>query len=278
MKIYYDYGHNRKFNSNNNYVRPGIIITDYKKFYEGMIYTSFYGTPIKIIEYIDNRNVVVEFLDDTHYITTTFMSCVKDGNVKNPYKRTVYGGYFGEGPYNTRDHSKAYKTWDSMLKRANAYLDKPSYYNCSVCEEWLNFQNFAQWYCSYISLLNSDYYHDYQLDKDILQWNFPKKIYSPESCCLVPQRVNSALVGLNMKKTNNLPLGVSYNGYGSYIASIDYNEQRIHLGTFSTPEEAFKVYRKAKISAIRDVADYYYKDGAILKDIYDRLYNIEILP
>ena len=43
----------------------------------------------------------------------------------------------------------------------NYHQREPSYKECSVCEEWLNFQNFAKWW--YIN-----YFEEGDLDKDLL--------------------------------------------------------------------------------------------------------------
>ena len=88
-------------------------------------------------------------------------------------------GIIGEGIYVSRINSirtKEYVAWDAMLQRC--YDDKlhkrhPSYKDCTVCEEWLNFQNFAKWF-------NDNNIDGCQLDKDLLIKG--NKIYSPETC------------------------------------------------------------------------------------------------
>ena len=56
-----------------------------------------------------------------------------------------------------------------------------------VCEEWLNYQNFAAWYAN-----NSfDKGSLYQLDKDLLGCS---RTYSPATCCLLKDNINQMLV------------------------------------------------------------------------------------
>lgn len=66
---------------------------------------------------------------------------------------------------------------------------QPTYKGCIVCEEWYNFQNFAKWF-------DENYYEiegeKIALDKDLLKLN--NKIYSPSTCCFLPQRINVSLV------------------------------------------------------------------------------------
>lgn len=253
------------------------IINNYKLFYEGTIWFSkFNNCYIKIIEYIDKFNVRIKFLDDYGFETIANLDNIKNGNVKNPYRINKYGGYFGIGKYTAINNMKIYKTWEGILKRTSPiYNDRNSYINTSLYIDWYNFQNFASWYCEYIKDLNKSF--DYQIDKDILQWNFKYKIYSPDTCCLIPSRLNVALVGLNLSRINHpeLPVGVmpNSNKYSSYITIED---KRVYLGNFETPEEAFEVYKQKKLSCLKELAEYYYSNNAIKQDIYEKICLINI--
>lgn len=60
-------------------------------------------------------------------------------------------GFIGEGFYKSKNSenkiTKEYSIWSGMLKRCY-YQNENSilYSNCTVSEDWLNFQNFAIWY------------------------------------------------------------------------------------------------------------------------------------
>jgi hypothetical protein len=170
-----------------------------------------------------------------------------------------------------------YKTWESMLNRVSENSKFLSYKNTTVCEEWYNFQFFAQWYTNYINLLNPIY--NYQIDKDIFQWNYKYKVYSPSTCCLIPDRLNNSLVGLHVNRYNHpeLPVGVMPNR-GKYSSYITINDKRKYLGIFSNPMEAFAVYKKEKEEIIHKMAEYYYKNNAILEPVFQQLMNINIEP
>ena len=60
-----------------------------------------------------------------------------------------------------------------------------TYKECSVSEEWYNFQNFAEWMDKNYNYETMQKWH---LDKDILFKG--NKIYSPERCAFVPQEIN----------------------------------------------------------------------------------------
>ena len=129
----------------------------------------------------------------------------KNGLIKNPYDKNVFGmGYIGEGKYNKKDYEKIYNTWSDMLRRCYEpyFINKNlAYIDCYVHDEWHNFQNFAKWY-------EENYYEIKEqrmcLDKDIL--NKGNKIYSSETCLIVPQVINQLFVKPRIK--NDLPIGV----------------------------------------------------------------------
>ncbi len=85
--------------------------------------------------------------------------------------------------------TKVYNTWFNMMRRCyNPNCeDYELYKDCTVCKSWHNFQNFAEWW-------ESNYYEiegeRMSLDKDIIKKD--NKIYSPSTCCIVPDKLNTA--------------------------------------------------------------------------------------
>lgn len=144
----------------------------------------------------------------------------------------IFGvGYVGEGPHRAsrKDPSKAYDVWYQMLYRC--YMDDEergpgswTYQGCSVCNEWLNYQNFASWYKKYKK-------PGFHIDKDIL---IPgNKIYSPEFCEFVPSEINTCLTHSTRKRRSydGLPTGVSFcRATGKYYASIQENGKSTAIG------------------------------------------------
>lgn len=164
--------------------------------------------------------------------------------------------------------TEAYTQWRTMLGRCySSYVQsmQPNCIGCTVCEEWHSFSNFFQWF-------RMNYRYGYCLDKDIL---VPmNKIYSPETCCLVPNAIN-VLYSYKREK-RNLPIGVSYVKHmDKYVARINHNGIQKNIGYFLTAKEAFDAYKPIKEQSIREVAERW-KDK-IDKKVYDRMmqYRIE---
>lgn len=113
---------------------------------------------------------------------------LRKGQVKNPLKPSKYGvGYLGLGKYKAWG-TIAYIKWSSMLGRCYSKAvqkKQPTYVGCSVCPEWLDFQNFAEWFYSQPNHEDSSY----ALDKDICGNGL---LYSPSTCVLVTQGENNA--------------------------------------------------------------------------------------
>ena len=200
----------------------------------------------------------------------------KNGQVKCPYEPSVYGvGFIGEGKYKERENgklTKCYYTWNNMLKRCydTKYQEKyPTYVGCKVCEEWLNFQNFAQWY-------EENYYEipgeKMNLDKDILIKN--NKIYSPDTCVFVPQSINKLFIKSNISR-GNYPIGVIYNKrYKRYDSRCSLYGKNKNIGSYGTVDEAFYAYKQTKEEYIKQVADDY--AGLIPQKLYNAMYDYEV--
>lgn len=236
------------------------------------------GLRMKIIEYNGCNNINIEF-ENGFILKNKTYSEFKRGSVKNLYYPSVYGiGYLGEGKYkinnNTGKASKEYEYWKSMIGRCydeKTQGKRPTYKECTVCNEWLNFQNFAEWF-------NENYYEvdgeKMCLDKDILFKG--NKVYSPDTCLIVPNRINTLFIS-NYRTRGNYKIGVSKvsnpNNPKQYQARITNGKYNINK-CFYTELEAFNWYKKEKEKLIKEIADNY-KDK-IPKYIYDVLYSYEV--
>lgn len=235
------------------------------------------GILMKIIDYKDSLNVVVEFQDSTCYTTTVTYKNFIEGSVLNPFIPTIYGvGVFGNKyPSNTKE----YYTWMGVLERSfdEKYKERnPTYKDVICCDEWLSFENFCEWLHSQE---NFEKWYDLKLsaiDKDILIKG--NKIYSPDTCCLVPQNVNALFIKRNFGR-GEFPIGVSLNKSNKtskiYEAHCNdgYGISR-HLGTFKTPEEAFYLgYKPYKENLIKKISQEEYKKGNITKKCYEAMMN-----
>ena len=248
----------------------------------GEINYNSYGTPMKIIEYKNSTNIIVEFQDEYKYKRKCEYGQFKKGQLQNPYDKTVYGvGYLGEGKYKSRGEdgkqTKVYQTWKSMLQRCydpyriNKY---PTYINCYVCDEWHSFQNFAKWFYKNYYEVESQRMH---LDKDILIKG--NKIYSPKTCVFVPERINY-LFTKSDKARDNTPIGVHWHKRdGVYechcsVLNKENKKELKYLGRYKNIIVAFDSYKTFKEVYIKQVADEY-KD-LIPKKLYDAMYKYKV--
>lgn len=161
-----------------------------------------------------------------------------------------------------------YSAWHSMIRRCYSVYHQrlnPSYEGCSVCEEWKRLSNFKLWF-------DENYIEGGHLDKDILvQGN---KVYSPETCCFVPQYINSLLTDHRAAR-GNCKIGVCKDD-GKFVASVNDNTKSVHLGTFDTEDEAFYAYATAKKAVIQKTAKRALDDGKITERVYNALINRNI--
>ena len=242
------------------------------------------GCVMKIVEYNNALDIVIEFQDEYKYRVHTQYVNFQKGNCKNPFFASVYGhGYLGTDKESNVPKMSEFKdgkyviTWEyhkwmHMLQRCfdNKYKEKrPTYEGVTCCEKWLCFTNFLEDF----EILKQEYNwskdEKLNLDKDILNKN--NKIYSLENCVLVPQWINSLFTKRDTKR-GEYPIGVCYRkDRKKYQAQCRINGKIKGLGYFITPLEAFNAYKIAKENEIKRVAEDCVLKGYITKD--GRLYN-----
>ena len=212
----------------------------------GDVFTSNQGSTAKVVEYIGNKNIIIEFDCKHKYQMRTTAFSLQTGCFKSPYHPNVCGvGYLGVGCHTENINRKTdptYDVWKSMIRRCystKSFLRHPSYINCTVDKSWHCFQVFAEWY------KNNEYYGlGYHLDKDILVKG--NKIYSPDTCLLISPELNLLLTD-NLACRGDLPVGVTFNkSKGKYIAQVSINHKPTHLGDFDNSCDASKAYAIAK--------------------------------
>ena len=241
-----------------------------------------FGSKIIIKEYRGALDIDIYFPEYNWVAKHITYSNFKKGNVKCPYEPRLYEvGYLGEGKYKVSENGRItdeYIIWHSMLTRCYdpKYQEKYSTYKgCTVEDYLLNFQHMGKW-------LDENYYEipgeQMCLDKDILCKG--NKIYSRETCIFVPKRINNLFTKRDNTRGNS-PIGTTPNSSGNYVAQCcDGNGKKIPLGTYSTKEEAFQVYKQYKEKVIKETIDSY--KGKIPEPYYSRLktamydYRVEI--
>lgn len=166
-----------------------------------------------------------------------------------------------------------YTKWQRMLERSycSKYKNKfPTYMNVSVCERWLTFSHFREDYLNLVSGIEGR--ENFILDKDLLVKG--NRLYSLETCSLLPAKVNSFLTSCNTRR-GELPRGVSKRSKGyKFMVTLSYNGLNRNLGDFNTPEEAFLVYKNAKEAAARVLAEE--NRSLLLPNEFNALYNFSV--
>lgn len=135
-----------------------------------------------------------------------------------------------------------YRTWQNMLGRCydlEFHKRHPSYLECYVLDEWLYASEFEKW------MLRQDW-QGKQLDKDIL---FPgNKLYSPNTCAFVDQKVNLFIVDTAATR-GEWPIGVCWTTRdGAFKAEIrnPFTRRREGLGYYDNPKDAHLAWKKRK--------------------------------
>ena len=234
---------------------------------------------VKVLEKVSKTKVLVAF-EDTGFKTIVYLSELRRGRIADKLKPTYLGvGILGDTK--TREdgnnkHCREYYVWTGMLTRCydENYLKlKPTYIGCKTSDNFKEYSFFYKW-CSKQIGFNSldDKGKSFALDKDIIIKG--NKVYSEDTCCFVPQEINSLLIS-NISKRGEHPLGVSYHKrINKYSSTIRIGGGTKHLGYFSTTLEAFQAYKQVKESYIKEVAEKW-KDQIDAR-VYEALMNWKV--
>lgn len=229
-----------------------VIFNDFALKYNGTIWATNEGYYVQIIDYQGTSNVKVKFVNIVpSFATITTMQNVRKGQIKYPFKRNQFGGFVGNGIYNTNEYEWLYRTWYNMLTRTNGtdYYIKyhgsytAAYNDADICNEWLNYNTFAQWYIDQLNKIPNHAAIQYDIDKDFLYPLYKyqtngKKFYSPETCLLIPHAINAALANFNMS-----------------------------MGKIDT-KDSFEIRKRNTIQQLHSLANKFYQTQSISVDAY----------
>lgn len=233
----------------------------------GEINNNKFGTPMKIIEYNSREDVTIEFQDEHKLQKRVHYKSFVSGSVRNPYDKTLYGeGFLGEGAFSqiNKKKVKAHGVWREIIRRCYSDENKKtqaSYKDCVVSEEWKNYSNFYKWYEDNLYECSDQL----EVDKDILSKE--EKIYSKETCLLIPRKINRFC--LESKRG-----GAFLTPCNRWSAGIHRRENYIHVGNFDTFEEAEKEFIKCKNAVFQNLVEKYKKE--LPKHIYDKLKDAKL--
>lgn len=243
------------------------------------VYTSYAGHDFAIVSYKSASNIDIKFLKSGYECNVT-ANAVRTSHIEDHLETSRSGfGYIGVGKYSSKEDgefTKEYSLWSSMLSRCYYYdytKKFPTYEDANVCEEWRNFQVFAEWCQSQVGFKSLDEKgKPFNLDKDILVKG--NKVYSPSTCIFVPFEINGQFTKANTRR-GSCPIGVSYAALaGKFLACVRENNKTKHLGYHLTKEAAFRAYKRAKESYLQLLAEKH-KD-VISPEAYIALYNYKV--
>ena len=238
-----------------------------------------------VIKYENAKNVYVMFEDGTFVKASS--GNLRSGSVKNPNKPSIFGvgindfelvhGHPSSGRLGGKTvRDKKFMMWQAMLARSfseHAKRSRPTYEDVSCIESWKTYSNFYKDVSNFRGF-DKALVEGWVLDKDILVKG--NKIYSPETCCFVPPEINGCFT-LRSLNRGDLPLGVGRNEYGlPYKARCGYDGERVLIGSYKTPEEAFEAYKVVKKKEVLRLAEKW--KGKIDDKVYQALleWKIEI--
>lgn len=241
------------------------------------IYNTVNSGDIRIIDRRSSIDITVEFLNTGNRIRAT-MSAIKRGRVRDPMARSVYGvGYIGDR-YATKGYKDIYKRWGNMLGRC--YLKTHASYQgygakgVHVDQEWHDFRNYRDWFLERTSeLCSADM--EFEVDKDLKGG----MLYSPDTCVILPEYLNSAIIVLTGKTTNNPYPGVFFNKHNNkYSARISRRalgkisgRRSSAIGNYTSDAVAFLAYVKEKENIVHNLAEYAKSNRHITEDTYSEL-------
>lgn len=236
---------------------PRIYLEKTERVAVGDVFLNLQGERVVVTDAENLSRVKVMFLDNYNYVCVLQKERLLRGCIKNPYFRSVLGvGFLGEGKHkpNKDKYSRfVYNKWKGAIERSynKRYQSlRPTYIGCTVHPDWHCYQNFADWFEE-----NCYSVDDCELDKDLLFKG--NKIYSPDTCCLIPKKINSVLIS-NKSRRGGLPIGVHKdNNYSAYIVQANNSSGTRYVGRFETLELAFNAYKEAKENHIKELASQY---------------------
>jgi hypothetical protein len=162
---------------------------------EGATYPTNHTGDLVVVRVHNNYEVEVRFIETDNTVEVEAKD-VRSGNVRDRLYPSISGvGYLGYGVHTShvKEGKRAYTIWRDILTRC--YSKKHSNYEyygglgVYVCDEWLNFQNFANWYYNNKPKDGKEYH----LDKDGLHKGEGPKVYSPTTCQFITPSENYAL-------------------------------------------------------------------------------------
>lgn len=239
------------------------------------------GFEMECVEYFGSTDITVKFIDPEYIVKHKTWQYFDKGKIEHPlYKKKTYGTIGTKYPSRVNGaHTKEYNTWKNMMTRcfSDEYKSKnPTYVDVTCCEEWTVYENFYEWLHSQENFQQWYDGEQWAVDKDILVKG--NKIYSPNTCCLVPKNVNLLFAKRDALRGEYI-IGVNYNKRDNvYVAHCKRDGKLWHIGVYNSEYDAFIGYKNFKENFIKRTAKEEYTQGNITQKCYEAMmdYQVEI--
>ena len=249
----------------------------------GSIHKSNNYGSLVILKYNNAKSVDVRFI-----LTGTLKSFtageIRRGEVKDPYYPKIWGvGFIGEGKYGktrgNREHKRMNGVWTGILRRTCGDQHCGPYKNATICPEWHNFQNFAEWMQEKLDDGNGGLKEGFDVDKDFTVLG--NKHYSPETCNFIPSKLNRFLTANTV--SGELPHGVKLNNHihkfqsRMKITNDEGEKEDVYLGLHNTLDEAFQAYKTAKEEYVKKEIQSHYNNGGLPEVVYYNMIKFRVV-
>ena len=242
-----------------------------KEQYLGKTFSSNNFGDFIVVDYVNSTRVKIKFINTEHEMFAR-VGDILNGQVKDKSCKTVYGvGVVGAKYPSTINgvRTKEYVLWTHMLQRcySDSFKKKnPTYIDCTCSENFKSYEYFYEWCHKQIGF--SEY--SFEIDKDLLVKG--NKVYSENTCILLPKEINSAL---SVKKSQR----------GQYLIGVRKSDKKFlarcrtgtgerRSGTYDTEIEAFNAYKQAKENYLKQLAEKW--KGQIDERAYNALMNYQV--
>lgn len=224
----------------------------------GEVRQNTQGRKMEVVAYRGANDIDIKF-ENGFVVEHTQYQLFERGTICDPFFPSLYGvGYMGMKTVYTKsnEYAKPYEVWSSMMKRCyNENCQRhPWYEDCVVDKKWHNFAAFYEWW--------NEHYYDLpegmgrvELDKDFK--NKYSRTYGPNTCLLIPQRINGAAP---KRRTidKEFPIGITFNKEKQkYHVRVTLNGKDTHVGNYDTFDEAFQVFKSTKEGELKRLAELY---------------------
>lgn len=170
-------------------------------------------------------------------------------------KNKIYGVGINDLKGQGLSKTRAYIDWTHILERCYSekyHEKKATYIDCEISEEWKYFSNFKKWHDDSFPFWLR---HEINIDKDLL--GNGTKIYSAETCCFIPARLNQIIKGTNANnETGFNGITKNKNSWGWNVNTTGWNDKKATNKKFLRRDAAVNYYLQKRQELKKEIEKY----------------------